>query len=168
MILLGLGANLPTPRHGPPEKGLEAALGALSRADLSVVRRSRWYRSAPLPASDQPWFVNGVAALETALPAPALLARLLEIEAGFGRRRHAPLAPRVLDLDLLDYRGSVVTLAENAAGPPLTLPHPRLVERAFVLVPLAEVAPDWVHPVSGATVHELIGALPGEQCVEAL
>jgi 2-amino-4-hydroxy-6-hydroxymethyldihydropteridine diphosphokinase len=140
MILIGLGANLPS-RFGGPAATLEAALAALAGPDIAVAARSRWYESAPIPVSDQPWYVNGAARLETALPPDRLLQRLHEIEAAFGRERSVPNAARPVDLDLLDYDGTI------ASGWPI-LPHPRLHERAFVLLPLLELAPSWRHPVT--------------------
>jgi 2-amino-4-hydroxy-6-hydroxymethyldihydropteridine diphosphokinase len=156
MILLGMGANLPS-AAGPPQATLEAAPAELEKSGVQIVRRSRWYRSAPVPASDQPDFINGVAAVETALAPADLLALLHRIEARFGRQRHYPNEARTLDLDLLAYDDRIV----EESG--LVLPHPRLHLRAFVLLPLAEVAPDWVHPRLGRSVRELIAALPPAQ-----
>ncbi|MBF0304396.1 MAG: 2-amino-4-hydroxy-6-hydroxymethyldihydropteridine diphosphokinase [Alphaproteobacteria bacterium] len=154
MILIGLGANLSGP-SGPPRATLEAALAELAR-ELTVLARSRWWRAAPVPASDQPWFTNGVALLDTALGPAALLARLHEIEARLGRVRGAANAARAIDLDLLAHGGTV------GEGPPV-LPHPRLHLRAFVLLPLAEVAPGWVHPRLGLGVSEMIARLPAAE-----
>ena len=161
-VLIGLGANLPSSR-GAPQATCEAALEALGEAGVKVVRRSRWYRSAPLPPSPQPWFVNGVAAVETALDPVALLALLREIERRFGRVRVQLGEARKLDLDLLDYGGQV-----RPGEPPPELPHPRMHGRAFVLLPLAEVAPDWRHPRLGGSIEALIGALPPAQAAEPL
>ncbi|MEE9300605.1 MAG: 2-amino-4-hydroxy-6-hydroxymethyldihydropteridine diphosphokinase, partial [Alphaproteobacteria bacterium] len=111
---------------------------------------------------------NGVARLETPLAPEALLDRMLAIERRFGRRRGRLNAARVLDLDLLDYHGRIVARDEGAGGTVLTLPHPRMHERAFVLVPLAEVAPGWRHPLTGQGLDELIDALPTGQKIEAL
>jgi 2-amino-4-hydroxy-6-hydroxymethyldihydropteridine diphosphokinase len=160
VILIGLGANLPS-AAGPPAATLAAALAALEAAGVAVERRSPSYRTAPLPASDQPWFVNEVAAVATGLGPEALLALLHRIEAQFGRRRQERNEPRALDLDLLDYQGLV---RERAP----VLPHPRLHERGFVLRPLADIAPSWRHPVSGAGVAELLAALPPGQSLERL
>lgn len=156
MILIALGANLPHPIHGPPRATLEAALTALSARGVAVSRVSRFYRSAAVPASDQPWFVNAVAAVETALAPAALLAALHAVEKSFGRVRGERNAPRLLDLDLLAYDDRV---DPGGDGQP-ALPHQRLHERGFVLVPLRDVAPGWRHPVLGRTVDELIAALP--------
>ena len=168
MILIALGANLPTARFGAPTQGLDAALVALDDARLRVATRSRWYRSAPLPPADGPWFVNGVIRVETTLSPVALMARLLEVEAEFGRRRGVDGAARPLDLDLLDYRGRILRRDGDRDGPALVLPHPRLAERAFVLAPLLEVAPDWRHPESGAPATALLAAVVATQVVEPL
>ena len=154
MILIGVGANLPSLR-GSPRATCQAALIELERRDIAIARKSRWYESAPIPPSDQPWFVNGVAAVVTALSPHALLTLLHDIERAFGRIRGAPNAARTLDLDLLAYHDTV--LAEPGG---LILPHPRMMERAFVLLPLAEIAPEWRHPVARATAADLAGRLP--------
>ncbi len=155
MILVALGANLPS-RFGPPRATLEAALARLEAVGLRVLARSPWYLTAPVPASDQPDYVNGVAAVETALDAAATLAALHAVEAEFGRVRTVPNAPRAIDLDLLAHGDAV-----RAEAP--ILPHPRMHERAFVLLPLADVAPGWVHPVLRRSVAELIARLPPGQ-----
>jgi 2-amino-4-hydroxy-6-hydroxymethyldihydropteridine diphosphokinase len=161
MIFVALGANLPSPVHGGPRETLEAALGALDAAGLAVGQRSAWYETAPVPASDQPWYVNGVAIVTTALGAAAVLETLHGIEAAFGRVRDQVNAPRVLDLDLLAYDDLV------SAGSPV-LPHPRLHERAFVLRPLADVAPDWRHPTLGRSIPEMLAAIGPEQTTRRL
>jgi 2-amino-4-hydroxy-6-hydroxymethyldihydropteridine diphosphokinase len=165
MILLGLGGNLPSRRFGPPQSTLQAALAALEERDVRVRRRSRWYRSRPVPDDGQPWYVNGVAAIETTLPPDELLTRVLEIEAAFGRVRRRRWAPRVIDLDILAYHDHHNWNAISPVAP--ILPHPRLHERAFVLAPLAELAPGWRHPVLERTAAELLAALPAGQFVAA-
>jgi len=137
---------------------LSAALAALESDECKVVRRSSWYRSAPVPASSQPWFVNAVAEIETCMAPDALLAHLHATENRFGRVRSVPNAARVIDLDLLVYHDRVIP-----AGPDPIVPHPRLQERAFVLLPLAELAPDWVDPRDGRPLQALISDLPPDQ-----
>ena len=166
MIILGLGGNLPSRRFGPPQRTLQAALVALGERLISVCRRSRWYRSRPVPDDGQPWYVNGVAELDTTLPPEELLARVLEVEAAFGRVRRRRWAPRVIDLDILAYHEHNTWDARPPVAP--ILPHPRLHERAFVLAPLAELAPAWRHPVLGRTATELLEALPPGQFVAVL
>jgi 2-amino-4-hydroxy-6-hydroxymethyldihydropteridine diphosphokinase len=161
MILIALGANLPSPAGGP-QQTLEAALDRLEAGGIHIAARSRWYRTAPVPASDQPWFVNGVARVETALEPLPLLARLRQIEQAFGRQRTVANAARTLDLDIIDYDNRVENMPE------LTLPHPRMQDRAFVLLPLAEIAPGWRHPTRSETVESLISALPGAQKAEPM
>jgi 2-amino-4-hydroxy-6-hydroxymethyldihydropteridine diphosphokinase len=163
MILIALGANLPSPSHGEPRATCEAALGALSVAGVRVIGRSRWYKSAPVPASGQPWFVNGVAEVETQLPAADLLVLLQRIETDFGRVRRVRDEARVLDLDLLVYGERV-----SAPGETPVLPHPRMDERAFVLLPLAELAPGWRHPISGLSAAEMARHLPPDQNAEPI
>ncbi|WP_445376485.1 2-amino-4-hydroxy-6-hydroxymethyldihydropteridine diphosphokinase [Niveispirillum fermenti] len=141
---------------GTPAQICTRALARLNSGDVRVTAVSAFYETAPVPASDQPWFVNAVARVETGLSPAALLSRLHEVEKEFGRMRRQLNEARVLDLDLLDYKGMF------QEGPPI-LPHPRMGERAFVLYPLRDVAPHWRHPVHGATVSDLIGALtPGQ------
>jgi len=161
-IFIALGANIPGPA-GPPRATLEAALGRLAAAGAGVRRRSRWYRSPAWPDPSQPEFVNAVAEIETRLGAGEMLALLHRIEQELGRVRSAPNAPRAVDLDLLDYRGAV----EGGAGGPV-LPHPRLHQRAFVLLPLAEIAPGWRHPVSRRGIAELIASLPAGAAAEVI
>ena len=142
-VLLGLGANL-----GRPTMQLQEAVRRLASAG-HVVRVSGIYRTAPL-GPPQPDFVNAVAVLETDLPPLELLRSTQAIEHEMGRVRGVRNGPRLIDIDLLDYAGEVFS------APGLALPHPRLAERAFVLVPLAEVAPRWRHPVVGYTARELL------------
>jgi len=164
VILVGLGANLPHPEHGPPAATLRAALAQFPAENMAVAAVSRFYESAPVPASDQPWFVNAVARIETALDPAGVLAALHRIEAAFGRIRQERWEARILDLDLLDYAGQVGT------GPPPTpeIPHPRLVGRAFVLLPLAEIAPNWVHPATGQPLADLLASLDPAQIIRPL
>ena len=162
MILIGIGGNLASAQFGPPLDTLAAAMVALEAEGIQIAARSAWYQTEPIPRSEQPWFVNAVVSLITGLAARDLLAVLQVVEGQFGRVRGKRNAARVLDLDLLDYQGQVIDTAS------LVLPHPRLHQRRFVLVPLAEIAPDWRHPLSGLTAEQLLSRLAAKQPVERL
>ena len=140
-VLLGLGGNL-----GDPLATIEAALARLTARGVAVTARSRPYRTAPWGPVAQPDFVNLCARATTDLAPEAVLAAGLAVEAELGRERRERWGPRTVDVDLLAYDDRRLAL------PGLTLPHPRLTERAFVLVPLAEIAPDWV--VAGRRVAD--------------
>jgi 2-amino-4-hydroxy-6-hydroxymethyldihydropteridine diphosphokinase len=130
---------------------------------VAVIARSRLYRSPAWPDPSDPEFVNAVARVETNLDPAALLARLHALEASFGRVRREVNAPRTLDLDLIDYDGRI-----SAPGAVPIVPHPRMDKRAFVLLPLADVAPNWRHPASGRAIAELIAALPDPGAATAI
>ena len=133
---LGLGANL-----GERRLSLEKALRELHRPpELEVVRHSAFYETAPVGVVDQPDFLNAVAQIRTTLAPLELLARILQLEQHLGRVRTRRWGPRVLDIDVLLYGVQVLDL------PGLAVPHPRMAERAFVLQPLAEIAPGWRFP----------------------
>ncbi len=153
---VGLGANL-----GEPQAQVRAAAAALSGIPQTrLLALSPLYRSAPVGVGAQPDFVNAVAEIETGLAARALLDALLAVEARFGRTREAPGAARTLDLDLLLYAGRVID------EPGLVVPHPRMRRRAFVLAPLAQIAPDLVIPGEGP-VAVLLAACK-DQIIERL
>jgi 2-amino-4-hydroxy-6-hydroxymethyldihydropteridine diphosphokinase len=162
MILIGIGGNLESPTFGPPRETLRAALAAIEQEGVSILARSGWYQSEPVPRSGQPWFVNAVVSVTTELGACELLTILQAIEASFGRVRAKRNAARILDLDLLAYDAVVMQTAI------LTVPHPRLHERRFVLVPLVEIAPDWRHPLLGLTARELLARLSPEQQLDRM
>ena len=149
---VGLGANL-----GEPRKQLCSAIEALARMERTrVIAVSSFYASAPQGLVDQPDFLNAVARLDTALAPHALLAGLLAIEHASGRQRSVPNAPRTLDLDVLLYGDQVID------EPGLRVPHPRMHERAFVLAPLAEIAPGCVIPGRGG-VAALLAECAGQR-----
>jgi 2-amino-4-hydroxy-6-hydroxymethyldihydropteridine diphosphokinase len=145
---VALGGNL-AGEFASSEALLEAALARLPQAGLPVLARSGWWRSAAWPDPSGNEYRNGVAIVEANGPPQMVLEALFAIERAFGRRRGVPNAPRTLDLDLIAYGREV------SDGPGLVLPHPRAHERRFVMGPLAEIAPGWRHPVSGATAAEL-------------
>jgi 2-amino-4-hydroxy-6-hydroxymethyldihydropteridine diphosphokinase len=139
-VLLGLGGNL-----GDPALTISSALTRLEQFGLRITRRSALYSTPPWGVADQPGFINACALAETKLSPRAVLAAALTVETELGRVREVRWGPRTIDIDILAYDD--VTLDE----PDLALPHPRLTERAFVLLPLAEVAPD--HLIAGRTVR---------------
>ncbi|WP_282609008.1 2-amino-4-hydroxy-6-hydroxymethyldihydropteridine diphosphokinase [Pelagibius sp. Alg239-R121] len=161
MIFIGLGANLSSPGFGLPKDACEAALKEVENQGIKIAKRSRWYRSEPVPVSDQPWYINGVAALETQLSPKDLLLVLHQIEEKFGRVRKIRNEARVIDLDLLVYDERI-----SGEGEVPVLPHPRLAERAFVVLPLIEIEPEWRHPATGLTGRDLVAALPTGQVTE--
>ena len=158
-IYIALGSNLPATGFETPAETLEAALQVLEEEGVPVVRCSSVWQTAPVPVSDQPWYANAVIETETDLGPAALMTKLHEIEQRFERVRTVANAARTLDLDLLDHAGE----ASSGEGSWPVLPHPRMHERAFVLFPLKEIAPDWRHPRSDIHIDELIGSMPGEQ-----
>jgi 2-amino-4-hydroxy-6-hydroxymethyldihydropteridine diphosphokinase len=154
-MMVAIGANLPR-RDGVLEiETCRAAVAALDRiASIRLRALSRWWSSAPIPDSTQRRYVNAVAQLTGRADPAVLLAALHAIEAEHGRERGERNAARTLDLDLIDMNG----LVRDAPDP--ILPHPRAHERRFVLAPLAELAPGWVHPRLGLTVEALLASLP--------
>ncbi|HEX8180780.1 MAG TPA: 2-amino-4-hydroxy-6-hydroxymethyldihydropteridine diphosphokinase [Pyrinomonadaceae bacterium] len=156
-LYVGLGSNL-----GDRVAHLLLAVRGLLAAGLCVSRLSAIYETEPVDVLDQPPFLNMVAELrgDTPFSPEQVLARLLRIEYALGRRRDAPKGPRTIDLDLLLYRDV------QQASPLLTLPHPRLHLRRFVLTPLAELAPDATHPVLKQTVQELLAHVPDASSVQ--
>jgi 2-amino-4-hydroxy-6-hydroxymethyldihydropteridine diphosphokinase len=147
-VLLALGSNL-----GDREANLREAVHRLESDEVHVLRRSSLYETAPRDLLDQPWFLNAVVEAETSLFPMQLLKRAREIEQQMGRRRVTPKGPRNIDIDILFYGRSVISTAE------LEVPHPRIAQRRFVLEPLAEIAPDFRHPLTGKTAGEMLAVL---------
>ena len=146
---IALGSNL-----GNSLETLESAVATIaSTSGILVKGRSHWYQTKAISPSPQPDYLNGCVILQTTYSPIVLLNTLLEIEQQFGRVRRERNDPRTLDLDLLLFDDIVLN------EPELQIPHPRMVERAFVLVPLAEIAPDWIEPISGKAIAELAQAV---------
>jgi len=153
-VLVAIGANLPSAGRTPLDTCRWAVEQLAAVPGLRLRGVSRWYATRPVPESDQPSFINGVALLAGTAEPGWLLQALHGIEAAAGRARGVPNAARTLDLDLLAMDGRVVLT------PGLVLPHPRLQQRAFVLAPLRDILPGWRHPVLGGTVEELLAMVP--------
>jgi 2-amino-4-hydroxy-6-hydroxymethyldihydropteridine diphosphokinase len=151
-IAIALGSNL-----GNREQQLRGAIAALAPV-IAHLRVSSFRDTEPVGVeAGQPLFLNAAAVGETTLSAPAVLDVLLAVERGYGRERPYTGAPRTIDLDLILYGGDVIE------RPGISVPHPRFRDRRFVLEPLAELAPEWVDPVTGLTIRELLEALGGSE-----
>ena len=149
IVYIALGSNM-----GDRAGMLERAIAAMNSAGISVVRQSSLYVTEPVGAPGQGWFLNAVVEAETSLLPLQLLHALLKIERELGRRRLTPHGPRAIDLDILFYGSSVIRSRE------LEVPHPRLTERRFVLIPLAQLAPDFRHPVLHKSINQLLAETP--------
>ncbi len=147
---LSLGSNV-----GDRAANLHCAIAALTERGIRVVKQSSIYETEPLGFRDQDWFLNCAIEIESLLSPRELLEALLEIEQGMGRQRTRPMGPRIIDIDILLYGN------EDIQSDELTIPHPRMTERKFVLVPLSEIAPNAVHPPTAKTVSRLL-AMTGD------
>lgn len=152
-VVVALGGNI-AGDYGSSEALLEAALARFAQAGLPVVRRSSWWSSAAWPDPTANEYRNGVVVVEAVKSPEATIRTLFGIEDAFGRRRGEKNAARTLDLDLIAHGRRVIDT------PDLLLPHPRAHERLFVMGPLAEILPDWRHPVLGRTAAELAAKAP--------
>lgn len=168
MIFLGLGGNLDCKTYGSPRRTCGAALEILAQKNIQIIAHSRWYKSAPVPVSDQPWFINGVVGVTTTLTPQDLVASVLEVESELGRRRSVPNAARTIDIDVLAYDDQIVSGQDQDVLSDVMIPHPRMHLRAFVLLPLADIAPDWVHPRTNVNISDLIKALPKDQVCQPI
>ena len=165
LILIGLGANLRAGQMVSSLATCQAALLRLVDCGIKVRRRSGWYVSAPVPSSNQEWYINAVVAVDTKLPPNAVLKELLTVENYFGRERSKRWEARTLDLDLLVY-GRLVLGGTGLDEP--VLPHPRILERAFVIQPIMEIAPAWSHPADPRSIQGQVALLRERQHLLAL
>jgi len=177
--LITLGANLPS-ATGTALQTLEKSLELFLSETLQIERISKWFSTPAFPAGSGPDFVNGAVMVETALAPAAVLAALHRVEAAMGRTREHRWEPRLCDLDLIAYDDTILPdlatfkrwksldLPSQKTMMPdqLVLPHPRIQDRSFVLVPLNDIAPDWVHPVTGITVSDMLAAIPAADLAE--
>lgn len=150
MIIIALSANLPS-RYGDPVESFSHVINVLAENGMALVRPSSIWHTAPIPyTEDQPWYHNAVLQVETELKPAEILKILKDIEKDFGRVSTVRNASRPLDLDLICYYDELIN-EEN-----LTVPHPRMQERAFVLCPMNEIDPNWSHPRLGINVEEML------------
>ena len=162
MIYIGIGSNLPSAEHGPPEAVVHAAIAAVVRTGAGLVRTSSLWRTAPVPPSGQPSFLNAVIEASTTFEPLQVLTIIQEIETGLGRVRIVKSGPRTLDIDILAWGDRVVSL------PHLRIPHPSIKERRFVLEPLAEIHPNWRHPETGERVGDMLCRVQGQRVLPVL
>ncbi|MCF6215731.1 MAG: 2-amino-4-hydroxy-6-hydroxymethyldihydropteridine diphosphokinase [Emcibacter sp.] len=183
MIFIGLGSNLSEGKSGTPRSMLAAALGEMAACGIDVVELSHFYESEPVPKSDQPWFINAVAAVETRLSPEGLLKNLHDIETKLGRTRRIRWEARIIDLDIIAYDDCIYPSSGDgpdgwhvAAGDDhitrqnqdenqeqvMVIPHPRMHERLFVLKPLMDICPEWIHPVLGKTAKSFARELAAQ------
>ena len=153
-VYLSLGSNI-----GDRENNLRKAIRALTKANVRVTRVSSFYETEPVDLREQPWFVNCVVRGETQTPALDLLRALRGIEAHMGSAKLVPKGPRLIDIDILLYGDATVD------RPELQVPHPRMLQRKFVLVPLAEIAPNLKHPSWSGTAKQIVSNLADSSAV---
>ena len=161
MILVGIGSNLCSKKYGEPVDNCKEAIEVLKK-EMIIESFSPWYQSEPLPVSNQPWYINGVLKVKTSLNPNNLLKTLLKIENSFGRTRKKKNEPRVIDLDLLTYNDLVID------SKLLVIPHARMHIRRFVLDPLIDIAPEWVHPILKIKATELRKKIKDQQNIKKL
>jgi 2-amino-4-hydroxy-6-hydroxymethyldihydropteridine diphosphokinase len=144
-VYLSLGSNI-----GEREQNIARAIDSLPSYGVRVVKESALYETEPVELRAQDWFLNCIAKVETSLSAQELMQVLLQIERSMGRERLIPKGPRIIDVDIVLYGAEIVT------EPHLEIPHPRMKDRRFVLAPLAEIAPEMVHPTLKKTIRQLL------------
>jgi len=152
MIFIGIGTNL-AGQYETPLQAAKASICALSKQGVRIVKNSSFYTSPPMGPRNQPFYVNAVIGVQSCLSPVGLLRLCHRIEADFGRKRGKKWHARPLDLDILDWHGRITAKAPQ-------LPHIGITKRAFVLLPLREIAPHWRHPATGQPIDALIRHLP--------
>ena len=157
MIYIGIGSNLNGKNNETPLQNCKKALVELKK-EVNICKISSWYKSEPIPVSNQPWFINGVIEISTDKSSLDLLEFILSIEKVFGRVREKKNEARILDLDIIDYKKKILYIKNK-----LIIPHPRMHERSFVLQPLSELNPKWIHPIKKKGIKELIRNLNDKQ-----
>ena len=156
MILVAIGSNLNSKSFGSPQQNCQVAIEMLSKY-FEVIQSSSFYKTEPIPISEQPWFVNCIVNIKSKISPLKVLDTLLEIESQFGRKRNRKNEARVIDLDLIAYNSLIVKSCE------LTLPHPRMHLRKFVMQPICDINKNWVHPVSKKKASEILKELANQK-----
>ena len=162
MIYIGIGSNLNGKNNETPLQNCKKALVELKK-EVNICKISSWYKSEPIPVSNQPWFINGVIEISTNKSSLDLLEFILSIEKVFGRVREKKNEARILDLDIIDYKKKILYIKNK-----LIIPHPRMHERSFVLQPLNELNPKWIHPIKKKGIKELIRNLNNKQKISKI
>ena len=162
MIYIGIGSNLNGKNNETPLQNCKKALVELKK-EVNICKISSWYKSEPIPVSNQPWFINGVVEISTNKSSLDLLEFILNIEEFFGRLREKKNEARILDLDIIDYKKKILYIKNK-----LIIPHPRMHERSFVLQPLSELNPKWMHPIKKKGIKELIRNLNDKQKISKI
>jgi len=157
LIYIGIGSNLNGKNNETPLQNCKKALVELKK-EVNICKISSWYKSEPIPVSNQPWFINGVIEISTNKSSLDLLEFILSIEEVSGRERKKKNEARILDLDIIDYKKKILYIKNK-----LIIPHPRMHERSFVLQPLSELNPKWMHPIKKKGIKELIRNLNDKQ-----
>ena len=156
MILVAIGSNLNSKSFGSPEQNCNAAIDMLKKY-FEVAQSSSFYKTEPIPKSEQPWFVNCIVNIKSKISPSRILDTLLEIELQFGRKRSRKNEARVIDLDLIAYNSLIVKSLK------LTLPHPRMHLRKFVIQPICDINKNWIHPISKKKAFEILKELANQK-----
>ena len=159
MIFLGLGSNLPS-SYGNRFENINLALSQLEFYGIKIIKKSSFYETASYPDNSKPKFINTVVLVKTELPLVDLMSVLIFIEEKLERKRNKKNEPRTCDIDIIDYNGKIINFSYK--GLIFTVPHTKLIHRNFVLFPLQEIAPNWIHPKTKEKISNLIEKLPEE------